>query len=132
MVLFCDGWDFGHDWYRTIVHKNSLSSRVVSRVRGSCYGFNNSTIWCPLKSEGYDYKSQYNLAVHDLTVSPDDFAAMNNIAQYLEDNGKFQEAIKYARQSINIYPIVSNYNNLGLHYSRRGITGAQLMQIIKP
>lgn len=69
---------------------------------------------------GYDYKSQYNLAVHDLTVSPDDFAAMNNIAQYLEDNGKFQEAIKYARQSINIYPIVSNYNNLGVALQQTG------------
>jgi hypothetical protein len=69
---------------------------------------------------GYDYKSQYNLAVHDLTVSPDDFAAMNNIAQYLEDNSKSQEAIKYAQQSINIYPIVSNYNNLGVALQQTG------------
>lgn len=69
---------------------------------------------------GYDYKSQYNLAVHDLKVSPDDFAAMDDIAQYLDDNGKFQEAIKYAQQSIDIYPIVSNYNNLGVALQQTG------------
>lgn len=69
---------------------------------------------------GTDYKSQYNLAVHDLTVSNDNFAAMNNISQYLIDNSKYQEAASYAQRSIDIYPIVSNYINLGVALQQTG------------
>lgn len=69
---------------------------------------------------GLDYSSQYNLAVHDLTVSDDNFAAMNNIAQHLIDQGKYKEAESYARRSIGVYPIISNYINLGVVLQQTG------------
>lgn len=63
---------------------------------------------------GTDYKSQYILAVHDLAVSSQDYSAMNNISEGLISMGKFKEADDYAQRSANIYPTVSNYNNIGV------------------
>lgn len=63
---------------------------------------------------GFDYKSQYVLAKHDITVSPGDYSALNNISQYLIDHQQYKAAAVYAQRSINIYPVLSNYNNLGV------------------
>jgi len=63
---------------------------------------------------GGDYSSQYNLANVDLSVSSDNFSAMNNISQYLISQGKYEDAVIMARRSIDIYPIVSNHINHGV------------------
>ena len=69
---------------------------------------------------GYDYSSQYKLATVDVSVTDNNFSAMNNIAQNLIDQGKYNEAIVYAEKSIQIYPIVSNYINLGVALQQTG------------
>jgi tetratricopeptide (TPR) repeat protein len=70
---------------------------------------------------GTDYRSQYNLAVHDLAASGgNNYSAMSNISQYLIDHGKYKEAAAYAQRSIDIYPVVSNYINLGVALEQSG------------
>ncbi len=63
---------------------------------------------------GTNYQTQYKLAVHDVSASKEDYSAMNNIAEGLTSQGKYRQAALYAKQSINIYPAISNYNNLGV------------------
>jgi len=69
---------------------------------------------------GMDYKSQYKLATVDLSVSPDNYAAMCNISQYLIDGGKYDEAISYARRSVGVFPMLSNNINLGVALQYKG------------
>jgi len=69
---------------------------------------------------GTDYKSQYVLATRDLAVSKEDYSAMNDIAEGLTSQGNFKQAAAYAQRSANIYPAVSNYNNLGVALQQSG------------
>ena len=74
---------------------------------------------------GADYKSQYILAQRDIAASPGDYAALGNISQGLIDQHNYKEAVVYAKRSIAIYPVVSNYNNLGVALEQSGdYTGA--------
>ncbi len=63
---------------------------------------------------GTDYASQYTLASKDISVSKDNYLAMNNLAQSLIQANKLDEAMVYAQDSISIYPAVTNYTNLGV------------------
>lgn len=69
---------------------------------------------------GTDYQSQYSIALHDIAVSPDDYSAMNNIAQEMIHEGKYSEAMTYAQHSIDIFPGVGNYDNLGVARQQTG------------
>ena len=69
---------------------------------------------------GSNYSSQYNIAVHDLTVSKNDYSALNNISQYMIDNKRYNEALSYAQQSIAIFAGLGNYDNLGVAYHLSG------------
>jgi hypothetical protein len=63
---------------------------------------------------GLDYTSQYNLALSDLSVESDNYAALNNVAQYYLQVGDYDRAIHYARDSIDQFPVSTNYINLGV------------------
>ena len=69
---------------------------------------------------GTNYSSQYNIAIHDLAVSKDDYSALNNMAQYMIDHQRYDEAITYAQQSIVIFAGLGNYDNLGVAYQLTG------------
>ena len=69
---------------------------------------------------GTNYSSQYNIAIHDLAVSKNDYSALNNIAQYMIDNKRYDEAKKYAQESIAIFPGLGNYDNLGVAHQQSG------------
>ncbi len=69
---------------------------------------------------GTDYSSQYSIAVHDLAVSKDDYSAMNNIAQEYIHQNRFNEAKDMAQKSIDIFPGVGNYDNLGVALQQTG------------
>jgi protein O-mannosyl-transferase len=69
---------------------------------------------------GVDYASQYTLASKDISVSKDSYLAMNNLAQSLIQTNRLDEALTYARSSINIYPAVTNYTNLGVIKQKQG------------
>lgn len=64
--------------------------------------------------QGTYYKSPYRLAVHDLSASKEDYAAMNDIAQEMIHQNNYDGAISYAKQSIEVYPTIFNYQNLGV------------------
>jgi hypothetical protein len=69
---------------------------------------------------GADYTSQYTLASKDISVSKDNYLAMNNLAQSLIQTNRLDEAASYAQNSINIYPAVTNYTNLGVIKQKQG------------
>lgn len=63
---------------------------------------------------GTDYSSEYMLAAHDIASSRDDYAAYNVLAGDLNDKHQYTEATVDTTRSIDIYPLYSNYNNLGV------------------
>lgn len=69
---------------------------------------------------GTNYSSQYNIAIHDLSVSQDDYSAMNNIAQYMIQHQQYDQATTYVNQSITIFPGLGNYDNLGVIHQKTG------------
>lgn len=76
---------------------------------------------------GTDYSSQYKLATRDISVSKDDYAALISMSQYFIDQGRYKEAAMYAQRSIDIYPAVTNYTNLGVALEQEGnYAGASL------
>ncbi len=64
--------------------------------------------------QGTYYQTPYKLAKHDLGASKEDYAAMGDIAQGLIHEGKYHEAADFAERSIDIYPTLFNYQNLGV------------------
>ena len=69
---------------------------------------------------GLDYHTQYRLAQSDLRSEPHNYLALNNTAQYLIQHKDFKQAALYAQRSIDIYPVFSNYNNLGVAREQLG------------
>jgi dolichyl-phosphate-mannose-protein mannosyltransferase len=63
---------------------------------------------------GTDYRSQYILALADLSGSSQDFSAMNNVAEGLIEQANYPEAAVYAKRSVSIFPNVTSLNNLGV------------------
>ncbi|MFZ5933041.1 MAG: glycosyltransferase family 39 protein [Patescibacteria group bacterium] len=68
----------------------------------------------------FDWRNEFSLATHDIKVSPESFALENLIAKVLIDSGNFQEAKIYAEKSIELYPYVTNYINLGIIFLDMG------------
>ncbi len=69
---------------------------------------------------GADYSSQFTLASKDISVSKDNYLAMNNLAQSLIQANRLDEAISYVQSSISVYPAVTNYTNLGVVKQKQG------------
>lgn len=63
---------------------------------------------------GLDYGSEVTLAYKDIAASREDYLAYNTIANMYIEQGNYQEAKLYARQSISIYPNYVNSLNLGI------------------
>lgn len=63
---------------------------------------------------GLDFHSQLTLSNRDIQVTDKNYLAMNNLAKYYLDQGKPEKAEWYAQKSIEYFPAVSNYINLGV------------------
>ena len=63
---------------------------------------------------GLDYHNQATLALKDIAVTDRNYLAMNNLSKYYIDNNQIAKAEVYAKQSIDYFPSVTNYNNLGV------------------
>jgi Flp pilus assembly protein TadD len=63
---------------------------------------------------GLDYRNPIALAYKNISVSPTDYAAYNNLSSYFINQGNFKEGEIYAQKSVNIYPAYINLNNLGV------------------
>lgn len=69
---------------------------------------------------GLDYSSEYNLALHDIASSSNDYLALGRVSDYYLNHRNYKQAIIYAKRSIDIYPIGTNYNNLGVGLEKTG------------
>lgn len=69
---------------------------------------------------GRDWSSQYNLAVHDIAASKEDYYAYNNVAAQLINQREYKAARPYAQRSIRIHPYIMNYINLGVILEQTG------------
>lgn len=69
---------------------------------------------------GHDWSSQYNLAVHDIAASKEDYYAYNNVAAQLINQREYEAAMPYAQRSISIHPYIMNYINLGVILGQTG------------
>ncbi|MGD0284470.1 MAG: tetratricopeptide repeat protein [Candidatus Saccharimonadales bacterium] len=63
---------------------------------------------------GLDYRNPINLAYKNISVSPTDYAAYNDISSLYLNQGNFKEGKIYAEKSVNIYATDVNLNNLGV------------------
>lgn len=64
----------------------------------------------------FDWKDDFTLATHDIKVSSDAYDLENKLASGYLERGNLNEAKLHAEKSVNLYPFVSNYNNLGTVY----------------
>ena len=64
----------------------------------------------------FDFRYDFVLVTHDITISKDDFVLENALASELIKRGQWEEAKIHAERSITIYPNTHNYNNLGTIY----------------
>src|SRR3989338_9906697 len=68
----------------------------------------------------YDWRDVWTLYSRDITVSKDNYVLESGIADYLLNQGKYNEAKVHAENSVNIYPFFNNYTTLGTIYHRLG------------
>lgn len=68
----------------------------------------------------FDWRNNLRLASHDIKVSPDSYALESLLAASLADKGKLGEAKIHAEKSIQLYPYINNYLNLGYIYYSMG------------
>ena len=76
---------------------------------------------------GLDFHSQETLSLRDIAVTEKNYLAMNNLAKYYIDNGDPKKAEYYAEKSIEYFPAVSNYINLGvIRQKQQDFVGARV------
>lgn len=68
----------------------------------------------------FDWRDEFTLVSHDITVSQNDYSLENGLANELMKQNKYAEAKKHALRSIQLYPNWNNYNNLGVAYIHLG------------
>lgn len=69
---------------------------------------------------GLDYHSQVTLSLKDIAVTERNYLAMNNLAKYYIDHDQPKKAEWYAEKSVEYFPAVSNYINLGVIRMKQG------------
>ena len=69
---------------------------------------------------GLDWENQQAFSYKEITASPEDFGAYNDVAYGLIKSAQYKSAIGYATKSIQIYPDTSNYLNLGYALAHLG------------
>jgi hypothetical protein len=62
---------------------------------------------------GTDYSSSYKLSLKDISSSKEDFKAYDGLSQAYFKYGNYKLAKTYAEESIEIFPGISNYQDLG-------------------
>jgi tetratricopeptide (TPR) repeat protein len=67
-----------------------------------------------------DWQNEYTLDSADIKVSKEDYVAYNDLSQQSINNGNYQQAVIYAKQSIAAWPTWSGYDNMGVAYTQEG------------
>jgi hypothetical protein len=68
---------------------------------------------------GTDFRSSLVLAKADITASPENYVAYNQVATIYINQSKYQTALPYARKAVAFFPSFTDYNNLGLIYAHQ-------------
>jgi len=66
----------------------------------------------------FDFKDDFTLASHDITVSKDSYNSEYIISHTYYEEGNLKEAKIHAERSIQLFPYITNYTNLGAIDSR--------------
>ncbi len=61
---------------------------------------------------GLDWRNMETLSYKDVSASPDDFVAYNDLGANFSSQKQYTKAMRYIHQSISIYPTYFNYSNL--------------------
>jgi hypothetical protein len=68
----------------------------------------------------FDWRNDFTLASHDITVSNDAYDLENTLAIEFLKQGRLDDAKIYALRSVEDFPYMTNYNTLGLVYLNAG------------
>ena len=68
----------------------------------------------------FDYRNDIVLATHDLTVTPPSFSLDSVLSHAYIENGQYKKGLFYAQKSVQLFPYIQNYNNLGTAYGNLG------------
>jgi len=71
-------------------------------------------------SRTFDYRNDFILAKHDVQVAPDSYNFEYIISHAYYQAGLLKEAKMHAQRSIQLFPYITNYTNLGAIESRLG------------
>lgn len=68
----------------------------------------------------FDWRSDYTLTHHDIHVSKNSFALEYALSTLYLDEGNLPLAKKHGERSVELFPFITNYTNLGVIYLREG------------
>lgn len=69
---------------------------------------------------GFDWKDNITLATNDIKVTKDSYDLEMRIGVWYLEKGNLKEAQKHMERSVELYPYITNLNNLGVIYTRLG------------
>lgn len=64
-------------------------------------------------TRGFDWEDDFTLASHDLTVSPQAYSLEAELSRLYFDNGDYKDAKIHADRSIQMFPYLDSYTDLG-------------------
>lgn len=67
-----------------------------------------------------DWKDEFTLDSHDIQYSKEAYELEGVLAYLYLQQGKTDEALAHAQRSVQLFPYITNYNNLGLAYLQKG------------
>jgi protein O-mannosyl-transferase len=119
----CETW-FAFSMVGVLGMINVVLLAFQSRIRPNWFYMIAALLICVLgvrtAFRGVDWHNELSFAYKEVTASPDDFSAYNDVAYGLVQQGDYEHAIEYAKRSVNLYPDTANYTNLGLALARTG------------
>lgn len=68
----------------------------------------------------FDFRSDMILENHDINVLPPSYSIYSALSGSYNSIGQYDKGIIYAQKSINIFPYLTNFNNLGTAYGNLG------------
>lgn len=68
----------------------------------------------------FDYRDDFVLATHDVQVAPESYNFEYMISHIYYQSGQLAEAKKHAEKSVELFPYITNYTNLGAIESKMG------------
>jgi len=68
----------------------------------------------------FDWRNELSIATHDITVSKDAYDLESELSYSYFQQGNLNQALMHAKKSVELYPAITNYDNLGSIYGYLG------------